>query len=304
MIIVNNSLKIENKEEKGKDLLRQSFDFMLQNKFEIGYEYLKDSIRHTTCYCFLEIWIRKNNHMIEIFKNQSTNNHEYLFCKSFVLSQNIDTLEESLDSIKKYLEIINDEFGNYLISQILFKQNKNNESLKYLELSNDQLELSCVKYSLGKLNKEKRIEMFYSSFMINPFSLCCLEDFHRVYKESDLKLASPIFPEKNSLIDIFCRENVSQEFKLKYKLVLKSIYKKDGLFNIKSIKNLNNFILFLKENLQFFNPTLHEYLKSSHDFYIENRIDEDYCLRNNVEEDYYDENLDFDQQDPEFWDNQ
>ncbi|HCQ13761.1 MAG TPA: hypothetical protein DIU01_10935 [Flavobacterium sp.] len=303
-------IKTKNREKLGEYYFQQGLSFLIDKEFEKAYEFFKESLDYITCDCSFISLIKKNILPINIFndiENGKVNHHQYFFVKGMILSY-CDKKEFTylaLESIEKYLTKENNEYGNYVKAKILLSLEKKDEALEYFKTALNLSNNSRLNYRVGRYLCEKQdesgvINLFYS-FIENPSSSCCLRELHFGIKSNLQNLKTSLESVENNLVEKFISSN---------SWLASNAYEKTYLAQIEDIKNIkiiNDFLSFLHYNkCVILNKTddIEEIYRNKYgiDKYenFEDSFDDDNGSSFNDE--YYDDNLDMDQQSPEFWD--
>ncbi len=302
---------INNFEDLGKNFLKKAMNFAVKKEFQKSYEFLKEGLLYVTCDCQRGIWFEdfennKNENLFNDIENYTSNHYEYFFVKSYVLSYSEDKIKlySALESVEKCLKIEEEEESYLIKSRIhgeLEEYEKANECiLKASNLNNT----SRSKYRLGRLREfqfnQYGIDNLFTSFIENPSSACCAEKLQQAFRKRELILNYKDQFESNPLIDSFENDN-SFPFLLKY-----SLHFRKQLIEKEKINIVNSFIeiiklnegLFLIDDNNFFDLNEDDFDEQEDDNYSNYDSSEDYSFN----DEYYNDNLDMDQQSPEFWD--
>jgi tetratricopeptide (TPR) repeat protein len=207
--------------------------------------------------------------------------------------------------IESYLEEYpNSEIGHYLKGRVLSGLENYEEAISELEIALTIKGSPRAHYRIGRI-KEQKLEEFgvdnlFKSILINPSSLCALRWFKDCSNKRGIKLQT----NTNKLLANHFNNKDTDEFRKTVNvLLLKGSVKltENRILTISTA--FESFLSSLKEDESLFrvgesndNVDDHEQEYDDYDHY-----QDDY---NSVSDNpYYNDNLDMDQQSPEFWDN-
>ncbi len=295
----------------GRKFLKESIDYALIKDFGKSYLCVKKGLELVTCDCVSHGW-KKNyddsdKRLFDELIINSQNPEEYFFVKAFILSYEDELISKylALDSINKYLSIKNNSVGEYVKAIILSKMDKHKEAFEILWSLSISHETAKTFYQMGRIEEEHLNEnglanLFYS-FQRNPTSSCCLRNIKKYALLRDIK-----FPENSEsiLMKYFIKNDDEWKFQEVYESYLLD-QKNSKKHPYKHENTLKEIEIFTEEMLKISSNYLDEIngTKSS-----DNDIDVDYDdldlkYPKSSYNDYYNDSLDLDQQDPEFWDN-
>ncbi|WP_223032679.1 hypothetical protein [Hanstruepera marina] len=304
-----------------KDTLNKSFESACVN-FKKGLDYL-------TCDCIKDKWIIEYGYWDKGLFNDLDYSLDdpssYCFVKAFLLSYLKDKKNRylALDSIEKYLEIHTDYYGLYVKGKILNKLGDYVGAYKYYLKSLEIKKSSLIIYSLGRLDAKTfefgiqdvngynyNIEKLFKAFLLNPSSLCCasklkenwiIEGYYQGLMKHEIKNKTFYDYSKNKLVKAFISKNNTNEFINLYK----SFLDKEEILHIDDMEKGDNHLAYfvrLLKRIEFLD-SIDANIDSKGNF-IENdnelfgKEEDDYSFNDT----YYNDSLDLDQQDPEFWD--
>ncbi|WP_298884673.1 hypothetical protein [uncultured Polaribacter sp.] len=300
-----------NRQKVGEHLIRRGLKKFLNSKNSSGKWYLHRGLELITCDCFVKTWIEQ--HKIEIKKQLNKLNdfeNDYLFIQGYLKSHIEDTkqLNNGLIAIQKYLEFSSDEFGHYVKGQILTKLNKPQEALKSYETSKKIKITSILEFKIGYLKenilKESGIQELYNSLMINKSSICCIVELQKHSFNKNYFLSNK---NNNMLISLFNSDSFGNDFSNLYKhqLILSENhrrlnYKTQRINDFSNELILNEFLKTLTKEVQLYLDPNYNFLKKK---FNSTEKTSNYIMFKENNNNYYNDQLDLDQQSPEFWDN-
>lgn len=325
--MINKNYVLTNNFEKiGDFYLEKGIAFFNENNFKASFEFFKLTLEFKSCLDELsanKIYVVKNGYISDFDKK---NNKEELFSAAFVklfFESESDNFW-ALKYIDKYL-IENDDFYGNLIKTVIFikdirgiyaRENYHvEEGIKKLnsyKINNSFLNNSISLY-YKKINM-KYAEIIHHNFVNNYTSYNSLFLLDEIYLKCNnlnyINIDKKNF--KNALVRFFYDKNRKTETFLSFykDIIFKAIHK-NGQLNYNIIKLVEEFVEVINLNSKIFI----EIENSTDSFYYLKIIEEEDKTNRMLEEaeienfeiysgnDYYNENLDLDQQDPEFWDN-
>lgn len=295
----------------GRKFLEECIDYALIKDFGKSYLCAKKGLELITCDCVSHGW-KKNydnsdKHLFDELIINYQNPEEYFFVKAFILSyeEELISLYLALDSINKYSLIKNNSAGDYVKSRILSKLHKHKEAFEILWSLSISDETSKIFYQMGRIEEEhlnkNGLENLFHAFQRNPTSPCCLRNIKKYALSRDVK-----FPENNG--SILMKYFMKHEDELKFQEIYESYLfdqinsKKHPYRNENTLKEIE---MFTEEMFKISSNYLDEINGTQSD---DNEIDVDYDdldlkYPKSSYNEYYNDSLDLDQQDPEFWDN-
>jgi len=337
-----NKNKLINKgdfESLGKAFLSEAVDFAMSRSFGKSYEFFKQGLDFLTCDCEIGDWLvnyKKSDEKIFDEKNiNQTENTEFYFVKAYILSFEHDykNLQTASNSIDNYLIERKDDYGYYVKGKILLSLNNYTESLKNFTKALSYSNNSRLNYRIGRikeqhLNQDGLKELF-ESFLSNYSSACCCRNLKKYMIKKGKKLDFDE-DESNDLLKEFNSSNSEWRFQEMFEKTMEyqnyKLYKDGDLYSLQRVKaeisakkELANFVSVIHKNYDIF--IYEEYGNNYNEYYIEqdNFFKKQYEEQEEYENDdnynvmpyhnsiydnpYYNETLDMDQQDLEFWDN-
>lgn len=182
----------KDRENLGKYFHSKAFNFALKKDFGKSYEFFKESLDFLTCDCCGNIHKDTliDSEQIKIFndiENHTSNYAEYFFTKAYIFSfcEEKKYLYLALYDIDKYLELVQDEYGNYVKGKILLSLDEPNEALDSFYNASSFGINTRLNYYIGKTKEEYSdcgieerysahgLNQLYNSFIENPSSVCC-----------------------------------------------------------------------------------------------------------------------------------
>lgn len=323
--MINKNYVLTNNFEKiGDFYLEKGITFFNENNFKASFEFFRLTLEFKSC---LDQLPANNTYVVNnasISDFDKKNNKEELFSAAFVKLFFNSQDFWALKYIDKYLIENDDFYGNLIKTVIYIKKNRGvyaredyhvEEGLKKLnsyKINNTYLNNSISLY-YKKINV-KYAEIIHRNFVHNYTSYNSLYLLDEIYLKCNntyyLNIDNESF--KNILVRFFYNKNRKTEtFISFYKEFISHTIRKNGELNHNIIKLVEEFIEVINLNIKTFIS-----IENSTDsfYYLEIMKEEDDTNRMlekaEIESfemsggnDYYNENLDLDQQDPEFWNN-
>ncbi|HLV14470.1 MAG TPA: hypothetical protein VKY41_04765 [Xanthomarina sp.] len=323
--------KCNNLEAIGKNYFKLGMKHTLKKSFDKAYEYFKAGLNSLTCDCIKDKWIISHGQWdYRLFHdmNYSFNDPSaYYFVKAFLLINYTDKKFHylALDAIEKYLDIQVDEYGLYVQGKIYNRLEYYFEAYKCFDKAIKIKNLLPIKYRQGRLDvltfegSPLEINRYFDcvdklcdSLLLNPSSACCareLKNNWRIDKNFDEFMRYEIksnsnYYNNNKLIDLFISEDNTEEFESLYKELIKKEISLRVSDLISANSDFSNFISLIYSVKGLCEGDI--YLDKNGDF---GGYKSDFDLSHEREDNswfenpYYNDQLDMDQQDPEFWDN-
>lgn len=265
-------IRQNNLEQLGKYFLRKGVNFAIENSFGKSYEFLKEGLDLLTCDCTIGNWrdaySKSSKNIFYDLHIKNVHHHEYYFTKAYIMSYETDKKELylALDSIEKYLEITEDEYGYYVKGKILAGLEEYEEALKNLYFAREIRDSLRLQYKIGRL-KEKQlngsgIAEILKSFLSNPSSTCCVRILQKHSKQHCIELEYDEVND-NALINSFLREDNEYNFQLLYINTLSKYT--SPVFPPVENAGISEFIDFISSNSKQFNGE-----KDSEEYYDDN----------------------------------
>ncbi len=300
----------KNQEKLGNYFLKKGLSFFLIKEEKVAYQFFKEGLDFITCDCsgwYSEL-DKPTKDFIEYLFNTNNFNLEFLFSKAYVLCFVDLPLENkfeiALDSIDKYLEIKNDEYGHYIKGKILFRLGKKDLAIDSFLNAKNINNHPRLNYNIGRRLEETNqfgLDLLFDSFLKNPSCPCSLNQF-KMFMNKRKRIISLNKNEKNAFLLSFNNKS-NNSFIFAFNFV--KLYSHDWLSkNDNSLEIIKEFITGLNANSD--NIRKHEvYIektegKSEGKFYGHGYPD--YEPAHITDNPYYNDALDLDQQSPEFWD--
>ncbi|SFT51250.1 hypothetical protein SAMN04489724_1082 [Algoriphagus locisalis] len=300
-----------NLDELGRRFLEESIDYALIKDFGKSYLCAKKGLEIITCDCVSHGW-KKNydnsdKHLFDELIINYQNPEEYYFVKAFILSyeEELTSLYLALDSINKYSSLKKNSTGEYVRSRILSKLQKHKEAFEILWSLSISDETSKTFYRMGRLEEEhlnqNGLENLFHAFQRNPTSSCCLRNIKKYTLARDVK-----FHDNNGsvLMKYFMKSEDEWKFQEVYESYLfdQRNSKKHPYNNENTLKEIE---MFTEEMFKISSNYLDEIngTQSNDNNINVNYDDLDLRYPKSSHNDYYNDSLDLDQQDPEFYDN-
>jgi hypothetical protein len=313
-----NYILTKNFEGLGEYYLQKGLKLFKKKKYNLANEYFKNTLVFKTRFNYKTDSFSSSD-TIYFEDLQGSESDEQIFSLAFVsLFCTHGKEHRSLEYINSYLKINDDFHGNLIKTIVLyFLSDKYNFEISLNETKKFQQEHIFFSYAASNAKNrlgEDYIKINHQSFVENYTDYNSLKDLYEMYKKKDNYNYLNITPEKlnNLLINCFYYKNLkAEELIIFYTNIVNMQVNKDGLLNYPIINIIKDFIKVIEQNESFFI----ELENSTQSFYHtrimeeENRIN-DLCdeserlsFENENKNNYYNENLDLDQQDPDFWNN-
>lgn len=251
-----------NKESLGKYFLQKAVDFAFDGSFGKSYEFAKEGLDILTCDCGM--WRKRyENSDKTLFSDLLVNTSEYLeyyFVKAFILSfeDDVKDIYVGLDSIEKYLNKRQNEYGFYVKGKILLSLEKPAEAYEVFLRAMEFDKNPRLLYRIGRIKEEhftkNGLKYLSDSFIMNSSSACCV----RILKKYMEKRAIDLSKEKketNKLILSFVGSDDEWRFYNLFEEFLNNEYLPDDLpfmADVETLPIVNNFVKFLRENAMIF----------------------------------------------------
>ncbi|NMH24401.1 hypothetical protein [Flavobacterium solisilvae] len=313
----NNYILTKNFESLGRYYLEIGLNFYKKTNYLNSSEYFKKALIFINCLNRKQI----DSELEDFFFKDlnGTEDDELVFSLAFVSLFCTNNNEHwTLKYVDIYLKSNEDFFGN-LLKTIALHQLEDDYNLKisYEKTIKFQEEHTFLKYLSAKIKKSngiKYIQIIHQNFVENYTDYNSLLYLYEMYKKIDNPNYLILDEEKlnNILINYFYYKSANiSNFISFYINVVDMQINKDGLINYPIVNLIKDFTKMIDQNRDFFI----EVENSTNSFYHVKIMDEENKLNDLLNEhevasyeyerenDYYNENLDLDQQDPDFWDN-
>ena len=290
-------IQIVNKSERSKIadyFLDKALNWFIAKQFSKACEFFKLVLDLHTCDCRIYRYstIKEIDFNSIIIENHIESlNNDYVFCKAFILNYRKDEKYYlmALDSIEKYLNFQNDEYGLYIKGRLLLQLNKPDVALSIFKSACEIRKNSMSLYRIGRIKEDvlegSGLEELYLSLMINPMSFCCFKNFYFSVGKKEIQLSD----NENLLSKLF---NTKGSFYFEYdKLGLKNPIVIDFL-NILQ----NNSALFIESTIE---STMGNTIKSTFESTIENNIVK-ITIKNTIDTEYDDHDYNYDEDDDNY----
>jgi hypothetical protein len=303
---INELIEHSHKDDIGKYYFSKALTFALNNEFGKAYEFFKEELDILTCDC-QRGWLNPNAETNKKLFNDINVKHnphfEYYFVKAYIMSYEEDKKSQyvALEAIDKYLEVKDDEYGNYVKGKILLSLNENQQAFHCFENASLHGTNSRLLYRLGRtkeqLLEQRGLDKLYYSFIQNPSSACCARVLKKYMIGRGNELVLDDY-ETNPLLIAFNNEEEEWNFQFLYEKLLKCQLKNnnDLPFEVNNTETINSFVQGIKNNSELFV----EEIKDNYNHYDDYNLYDDYTHPHDSP--YYNDALDMDQQSPEFWD--
>lgn len=288
--------------------------------FKSAYNELMAGFEIVSCDCALTTLIENNQEQItQSFKTNPINCSisELDFIRAVIYyfpdsgnfgQEQKGVYKKALPFIESYIEVNpNSEVGHYLKGRILSGLENYEQCISELEIALKIKETSRVHYRIGRI-KEQRMQQYgidnlYKSILQNPSSLCSLRWFKDCSDNRGIKLQTNTH---KLLVNEFNNKDTDEFRKTVNTLLLEGSVELTENRTLTVSEAFESLLNSLKEDEHLFG--VGQYDESDEDY--EQEYD-DYDDYDNYQDDhhsvydnpYYNDNLDMDQQSPEFWDN-
>ena len=306
-------IKYSLNDDLGKEFFNKSISFIFQHEFSIAFELIKFGLDIVTCDCKSDWLYGGVDDLVKLINQSPKNDHlslEYLFVKAFIFSYSEDPndLNEALNVINIYINETRDDYGFYIQGKIFIALDMPHEAIlafdeasKAVHSSTNQRILFWKGLANLQNSNKNGLENLYESFTVCQSSICCLEKLKKDMKQQgkSLNLAET---ESNLLLIEFNSEREETYFSQLYLEILNGESKEFNAYlfgkgecywyedSVKEI--INDFNKHLRDSAILF----YRYKEDSLD-----EIDQEYRFRDDVDWSNYNDNLDMDQQDIDFW---
>lgn len=295
----------------GKNYLAKALLFAYDYEFGKSYEYFKDGLKIITCDCATGSFFMDSKKNKEIFNDININynpHHEYFFVKAYILSYEKDkqNLYSALDSIEKYIQFKNDEYGFYVKGKILLALKEKNEAYLCFKEASSYGQNQRLLFRMGQIEeyydgKMNCLSNVYYSFIENPTSVCCIKHLKKYMKKRGISL--PIDElQNNLLIQSFNNDESEHIFANLFKTTIDDISTDVNIENNISISFnvFQEFYLGIKKNHRLFVGHSKDNYWDDYDSKLENEYN-NISYEDNTDWSNYNDNLDMDQQGIDFW---
>ncbi|MGB4535212.1 MAG: hypothetical protein WBI34_03495, partial [Tenuifilaceae bacterium] len=229
----------------------------------------------------------------------------YFFIDSgnYGVAQN-GTYQKALSFIDSYLEIFPEsDIAHYLKGRVLVGFENYETVFEELELALSLKETARTHYRLGRI-KEQKLNMYgvdhlYKSVLMNPTSLCSLRWFKNCCDNRLIKFETNT---NKLLVNSFNNKETDEFIEIVDHLLLEGNIELSDCTILPVSTAVTNFLESLESDENLFIPSDFDF--DNEDFFSDNEDytsdqDDYFRLSDNP---YYDDNLDMDEQSPDFWD--
>ncbi|MBS1649208.1 MAG: hypothetical protein JSR09_05825 [Bacteroidetes bacterium] len=301
---IHNLIEHSHKDDIGKYFFSKAVTFAFNNEFGKAYEFFKQGLDILTCDC-QRGWLKPNTEINKKVFDDINVKHiphfEYYFVKAYIMSYEGDKKSQylALEAIDKYLEVKDDEYGNYVKGKILLALNENQQAFESFEIASSNGTNPRLLYRLGRtkeqLLEQRGLDELYYSFIQNSSSACCARVLKKYMKERGNELVLNE-NETNPLLIAFNNDEDEWKFQRLYEKLFKSQLENNNPFEAGNTETINSFIQGIKNNSELFVEEIEDDYEG--EYYDE--PDYDY-YEDQTDWTHYDDNLDMDQQSIEFW---
>lgn len=277
---INKLIEHSHKDDIGKYYFSKAVTFAFNNEFGKAYEFFKQGLDILTCDCqsgWLNPNAETNKRIFDDINVKHIPHFEYYFVKAYILSYEEDKKSQyiALEAIDKYLEVKNDEYGNYVKGKILLALNDNQQAFNSFENASLHGTNTRLLYRLGRtkeqLLEQRGLDELYYSFIQNPSSACCARVLKKYIKERGNELEFDE-NETNSLLIAFNNDEDEWNFQFLYEGLLKSQLEYNDSVDADNAEIINSFIQGIKNNSELFVEDVEDY----EDEYYEQDYDDYY----------------------------
>jgi hypothetical protein len=272
---INRLIECSRKDHIGKYYLLKAVKFAFNYEFGKAYEFFKEGLDVLTCDCQKD-WLipneETNKKVFDDINVKHLQHFEYYFVKAYILSYDEakKSLYLALEAIDKYLELKDDEYGNYVKGKILLALNEPEQAIKYFEKATLHGSNQRLLYRIGRTKeqhlKQRGLNELFHSFVQNPSSACCARVLKKYLNEQgkELFLAED---ESNPLLIAFNEDEDEWLFQILYEELLKNQLEKNDPFEINPTATIDAFIQEIKNNSELFvEENLDDYITDYDDY--------------------------------------
>jgi len=305
-----------NNERIGDLYFKNAIESIVCGDFHAAYNELLVGFETVSCDCYLsqliknkydEIVYSLNNNPISctLFELDFIRAVIYFFIDSgnYGVAQN-GTYQKALSFIDSYLEIFPEsDIAHYLKGRVLVGFENFETVFEELELALSLKETARTHYRLGRI-KEQKLNMYgvdhlYKSVLMNPTSLCSLRWFKNCCDNRLIKFETNT---NKLLVNSFNNKETDEFIEIVDHLLLEGNIELSDCTILPVSTAVTNFLESLESDENLFIPSDFDF--DNEDFFSDNEDytsdqDDYFRLSDNP---YYDDNLDMDEQSPDFWD--
>ncbi|HNV80295.1 MAG TPA: AAA family ATPase [Tenuifilaceae bacterium] len=305
-----------NNERIGDLYFKNAIESIVCGDFHAAYNELLVGFETVSCDCYLsqliknkydEIVYSLNNNPISctLFELDFIRAVIYFFIDSgnYGVAQN-GTYQKALSFIDSYLEIFPEsDIAHYLKGRVLVGFENYETVFEELELALSLKETARTHYRLGRI-KEQKLNMYgvdhlYKSVLMNPTSLCSLRWFKNCCDNRLIKFETNT---NKLLVNSFNNKETDEFIEIVDHLLLEGNIELSDCTILPVSTAVTNFLESLESDENLFIPSDFDF--DNEDFFSDNEDytsdqDDYFRLSDNP---YYDDNLDMDEQSPDFWD--
>lgn len=302
-------------EEIGAYYLKKAIKFIVNKEFSKGTIFFKEALDILSCDCNKSEWLQSagdlndltfNQGLFEDLKYNVVNTQDYYFAKAYVLSFALKNKQQqyiALNAIEIYLKTDKDHHGYYVLGKIQANLEMYTQSLESYETAMEIKNTTAIQYRIGRLKEQEMnsngIRELFMSLNRNPSSSCVARELQEYSHKRNLLLSSS---DKESRLIKFFNEN-NDNFSSLYQRLIKN----EDIIQFMSLVNSRNSEI--SEFFEILNRYTGSFLNSKQNEdkitnqkkydYDDNYYEDDIGFN----DDFYNDQLDMDQQSPEFWDN-
>ena len=257
---ISKLIEHSHKDDIGKYYFLKAVAFAFNNEFGKAYEFFKQGLDILTCDC-QRGWLKPNTETNKKIFDDINVKHiphfEYYFVKAYILSYEEDKKSQylALEAIDKYLEVKDDEYGNYVKGKILLALNENQQAFDFFENASLHGANPRLLYRLGRtkeqLLEQSGLDELYYSFIQNPSSACCARVLKKYMKERGNELVLDE-NETNPLLIAFNNDEDEWKFQQLYEKLLKSQLENNNPSELGNTETINSFVQGIKNNSDLF----------------------------------------------------
>lgn len=302
-------------ESFGREYLKKGLSHTVEKKFAKGSLYFQQALDIITCDCNSTKWIQStvldlnkiiiNGELFDDNKYKEANPEDYFFCKAIILSytkiQKYNHL--GLEAIENYLKIKKDHYGYYILGKIQSNLKLYDQCYSSIKKGISIKNTNSLLYKLGRIKEqhlhENGVKELYTAFINNPSSSCAVRVLKKYANQRDIIIDN--LGRKGHLTQSFNVDEDEDVFEQLYQKFLG----KESNFQFDNLKNSSNKnVADLFQSLQlhrnsFINSKYNANKRNETYFHNNHNWNQIYSSFN---DEYYNDQLDMDQQSPEFWD--
>lgn len=243
---INKLLELGHYDSVARTYFSMGISHAINHQFQQSYEMIIKGLDFVSCDCSRDGWLAKYPG-IELFYKYETDvtglTIEYHFVKAYLMSFETSPkyLKQAMESIDKYLEVKNNDYGHYVEGKINLNLKNPVKAMNCFKKAEQFASNARLLYIMGTtraryFNKDG-IELLFDSFQINPKSVCCARNINYFMKNCGVELTEFFdndYEQDNNyeISGIFAANNNVWEFDELYRERINAELEKDNGFPI------------------------------------------------------------------------